>query len=261
MNDKRGILILIALIAMVILTAFYVYYAAIPTTPVAPVAPVPVTPDEPPVPPVPNVLPDRVPLPLEPVEPEPLPEPVLTPKPHTAALAVCNRVAGQECRGSGILIKHAGGILAVTSRVLFLAGIGEVTVTDTRGRVYVATVATLDEERYVVALHVTDLGDAVYTTLKPHSFQVGPKDYWAYGCEGNTFSGVGLYVAFHPLPSPSWTVFDAPAAKVRSVWFGSPILDTDGQLAGLLLGRAGPYRDQAIGINTTELMAMLGDQL
>ena len=251
MNDNPRVFVALGVLLIVFLGINAYLYVPAPALNEPPV----------PVPDAPDVPPEPVPLPLVPVEPEPLPEPVLTPKPHTAALAVCNRVAGQECRGSGILIKHGVSILAITSRVIFLAGIGEVTVTDTRGSEHAATVAALDEERYVVALHVADLGDAVYTTLAPHSFQVGSKDYWAYGCEGNTFSGAGLHVAFHPLPSPSWTVFDAPAANVRSVWFGSPILDTDGRLAGLLLGRAGANRDQAIGINTTELMAWLGDQL
>lgn len=237
-----------------ILLVFASIVAYVDLSTVAPVEPpLPV-----PMPVVPDMPPEPTPLPLVPIEPAPIPEPVLTTEPHTAALAICNRVGGQEHHGSGILIKHGDRILAITSQVIFLAGIGQITVTDTRGHVYTATVAALDTERYVVALDVTDLGDAVYTLLTPHSFQVEPQDYWAYGCEGNTFSGHKMYVLSHLKPSPSWTVFDAPADRVRSAWLGGPILDMDGQLAGLLLGRAGPYNDKAIGIDATGILTWLG---
>ncbi len=255
MNRPIGIFLLVLLlIGSVGVNAFF----ALPVfnTPQEEEVAPPLQPNEPP--PVPDQVnpdppPQPEPLPLVPVEPM---EPREAEKPYEAALKITNKVGDRTYFGSGLMIKRGNLLLAITSKVFFLGGFGEVTVIDTRGRRFAANVVAVDEDRFVVALNVANY-DHVYTVMKDASFQMGDKHFWAFGCEDNEFSGAAVFVRHHPTPSPSWTVFDAEPERVPGSWFGGPIFDTAGDLTGLLLGRAGGNCNQAIGINTTSIRQWL----
>jgi hypothetical protein len=181
---------------------------------------------------------------------------------HRAVLKVTNTKDGKTSTGSGFMVRAGDTIVAITSAVLFVNGTGVVKATNVDGITHTATAIKIDRGRYIVALRFDDLDGAIYTQLAPHSFQVGDKNFWAFGYAGGSlFRGGTLYVHYHPLPS-SWTVFQGMDKDVLGTYFGGPILNTDGQIAGMLLGRATDRGDRIInsqlGINSTHLRAFLG---
>lgn len=260
-NNKWLAVLAVLLIASIGVNAFLTLGSKLeptvpPLQPNEPPPPVDIPVDVPPVAPVDPVTPplDLVPV-IDPVAPR------LADEPLGAVLKVTNTVDGKTSTGSGLMVRAGDQIVAITSTVLFVNGIGEVEVTGVDGTKRFATRVARDKAMCVAALRFTNLDGAVYTQLAPHSFQVGDKNYWAFGYDGKNFSGGVLYVNYHPMPTPSWTVFIGSDDAIHGTYFGGPILDPDGRIAGMLLGRAtqnGRIVDSQLGINSTQLRAFLG---
>lgn len=169
-------------------------------------------------------------------------EPAPSQSPPPQAVRIANRTEREICYGSGALVRFAERSLVITCRHLFTDGVGTITVAFPSGQPQAAQLLGMDSTADLAALAIAETGVqplaiATDPPLRGHTLWGGgfgsPVEQWRWvsgTCRG--------YVRLDR-NSQSATTFTIPG-PARDGDSGGPVVNTRGELAGVIWGTDDP---------------------